>query len=183
MTPKHTLMYPQKQYAGRAQSRHPGATLRGPVPSGPRSQAWSCSGPCRASSITLPREKDPRPSGAEAGRSQRLPRSQNLPKSSTSGHIRRSFSFPDRFPVGFYPWSRSDLGTAYARIAEASKSFPVPPEGMDSGRRVSPSAVSDPSKGARSVAYHPVPLWRDHFVCGSRESWPPAQGGCPTLLL
>jgi len=34
--------------------------------------------------------------------------------------------FPDRIPVGFYPWSRSHLGPAYARIAEASTSFPVP---------------------------------------------------------
>jgi len=40
--------------------------------------------------------------------------------------------------VGFYPLSRSDLGPAYARMAEASTSFPVPPEGLDSGRRVSP---------------------------------------------
>jgi len=66
--------------------------------------------------------------------------------------------FPDRIPVGFYPWSRSDLGRAYSRIAEASTSFPVPPEGPDSGRRVSPSAVSDPSGEARSGAHHHAPL-------------------------
>ena len=55
--------------------------------------------------------------------------------------------FPDRIPVGFYPWSRSYLGPAYARIAEASTSFPVLPEGPDSVRRVSPSRVSDPFQG------------------------------------
>jgi len=66
--------------------------------------------------------------------------------------------FTDRVPVGFYPCSRSDLGPACARIAEASTSFPVPPEGPDSGRRVLPSAVPDPSRGARSGAHHPAPL-------------------------
>jgi len=55
--------------------------------------------------------------------------------------------FTHRIPVGFYPWSRSYLGPAYARIAEASTSFPVPSEGPDSGRRVSPLCVSDPSRG------------------------------------
>jgi len=66
--------------------------------------------------------------------------------------------FPDRVPVGFYPWSKSDLGPALTRIEEASTSFPVPPEGPDLGRRVSPSAVSDPSRGARSGVNHPAPL-------------------------
>ena len=84
--------------------------------------------------------------------------------------------------MGFYPWSRSDLGPACARIAEASTSSPVPPEGPDSGRRVSPSAVSDPSRGARSGAHHPAPLLRGGFVCGPRASWAPAHatplGGC-----
>ena len=46
--------------------------------------------------------------------------------------------------MGFHPWSRSYLGPAYARIAEAPTSFPVPPEGSDSGRRMSPLCVSDP---------------------------------------
>jgi len=89
--------------------------------------------------------------------------------------------FPDRNPVGFYPRSRSYLGPAHARIAEASTSFPVPPGGPDSGRRVSPSAVSDPSRGARAGAPHPAPLQRGRFVCGPRAPWKPAQGVCPTL--
>ena len=47
----------------------------------------------------------------------------------------------------FFCGSRSYLGPAYARIAEASTSFPIPPEGPDSGRRVSPLRVSDPPQG------------------------------------
>jgi len=93
-------------------------------------------------------------------------------------------NFRNRIPVGFYPWSRSDLGPAYARIAEASTSFPVPREGPDSGRRVSPSAVSDPSRRARSGVHHPAPLCRGRFVSGPRAPWTPAQGGlCHTTPL
>jgi len=120
MTPKHTLIYPQKQDAGRAQSRPPGATMGGPVRNGPRSQARASSGPCPVSLTALPLEGDPRPSRAEAGKSLRLPRFQDLPKTNTSGLIPRFFKFPDRIPVGFYSWSRSYLGPAYARIAEDS---------------------------------------------------------------
>ena len=36
--------------------------------------------------------------------------------------------FPAGMSVGFYPRSRSDLRPAYARIVEASTSFPVSPE-------------------------------------------------------
>ena len=68
--------------------------------------------------------------------------------------------------MGFYSWSRSYLGPAYAQIAEASTSFPVPPEGPDSGRRVSPLCVSDPSRGARSGVPRPTPLWRGRSMCG-----------------
>jgi len=42
---------------------------------------------------------------------------------------------------------------------------------------VSPSAVSDPSRRARSGAPHPATVRRGRFVCGPRASWPPAQGG------
>jgi len=91
---KHTLIYPQRQDAGRAQSRPPGATMGGPVPNGLRSQARASSGPCPASLTALPLEGDPRPSRAEAGKSLRLPRFQDLPKTNTSGLIPRFFSFP-----------------------------------------------------------------------------------------
>jgi len=91
--------------------------------------------------------------------------------------------FRDRVSVGFYPWVRSDLGPAHARIAEASTSFPVPPAGPDLGRPVSPSAVSDTSRGARPGADHPARLLRGCFVCGLRAPWThPPKGGCPTLL-
>jgi len=93
MTPKNTLTYPQKQDARRAQSRPPGATLGGPVPNGPRSQARASSGPCPASLTALPLEGDTRPSPAEAGRSPRLPRFQDLRKTNASGLIPRCFNF------------------------------------------------------------------------------------------
>jgi len=94
MTPKHTLIYPQKQEAGRAQSRPPGATMGGPAPNGPRSQARASSCPCPASLTALPPEGDPRPSRAEAGNSLRLSRFQDLLKTNTSGLIPRCFNFP-----------------------------------------------------------------------------------------
>jgi len=93
MTPKHALICPQKQDAGRAQSRPPGATMGRPVPNGPRTRARASSGTCPASSTTLPLEEDPRPSRAEAGRTLKLPRFQDLAKISTSGLIRRCFCF------------------------------------------------------------------------------------------
>jgi len=86
-------------------------------------------------------------------------------------------NFSHTIPVGLHPWSRSYLVPAYARIAEASAGFPVPPEGPDSGRHVSPSAVSDPSRRARSVAPHPTPLKRGRFVCYPRAPSTPAQEG------
>jgi len=91
---KRTKIYPQKQDAGRAQSRPPGATMGGPVPNGPRSQARASSGPCPASLTALPLEGDPRPSRAEAGKSLRLPRFQDLLKTKTSGLIPRFFNDP-----------------------------------------------------------------------------------------
>jgi len=94
VTPKHTLIYPQKQDAGRAQSRPPGASMGGPVPNGPRSQARASSGPCPASLTALPLEGDPCWSRAEAGKSLRLPTFQDLPKTNTSGLIPRFFNFP-----------------------------------------------------------------------------------------
>jgi len=62
MTPNHTVIHPQKQEAGRGQSRRSDATMRGPVPNGPRSQARAPGGPCPASWTTLTLEEDPRPS-------------------------------------------------------------------------------------------------------------------------
>ena len=68
--------------------------MGGPVPNGPRSQARASSGPYRASSTTLSLEGDPRPSRAEAGKSRRIPRSQDLPKISASGLIPSFFNLP-----------------------------------------------------------------------------------------
>jgi len=68
--------------------------------------------------------------------------------------------------VGIYPWSRSYLGPAYARIAEASTNFPVHPDGSDLGRRVSPLCVSDPSEG-------PIGCFPPHAPLeGSFHMWP-----------
>ena len=85
MSPKNTLVHPQRQDTGRAQSQAPGATMGGPVPNGPRSQARDSCGPCPASSVTLPLEEDPRPSRADAGRSLGLPRFRGLPRTHASG--------------------------------------------------------------------------------------------------
>jgi len=83
--------------------------------------------------------------------------------------------------VGFCPWSRSDLGPAYARIAEAFTRCPVPAEGPAFGRCVSPSAVSQPSRGgprpgnAIATGEH-VPSRqqvREALVCASRNQQHP----------
>ena len=129
MTPKHTLLYPQKQEAGRAQSRPPGATMGGPVPSGPRSQTRASSGPCPASSTTLLLAENPRSSREEAGKALRLPRFQDLPKTNTSGLIPRFFNFPGYNSGGIFslveiiPRSglRSDCGSFHK--------LPGPPRG------------------------------------------------------
>ena len=100
MTPKHTLIYPQKQDARRAKSRPPSATMEGPVPDGPRSQARASSGLCAASLAALPLEGVPCPSRAETGKSGRLPRFHGLPKTNTSGLIPRFFNYPGQNSVG-----------------------------------------------------------------------------------
>jgi len=93
MTPKHTLLYSQKQDAERAQSRPPGATVMGPVPNGSRSQVRASSGPYPASSIILPLDGDPLPSRAEAGKSLRLPRSQDFTQNQYLGTYPKNFQF------------------------------------------------------------------------------------------
>jgi len=94
MTPKQALIYPQKQDAGRAQSRPPGATMAGPVPSGPRSQARASSGPCPASSTTLPLEEDPRPSRGGSRKVTKTSQISGFTQFSTSGLIPRLFGSP-----------------------------------------------------------------------------------------
>jgi len=158
MTPRHIRIYPKKQDAGRAPSRPPGATMGGPVPNGPRSQARASSGPCPVSLTTLPLEEDRRRLGRKQENPSDFPDFRIYPKP-IPRDLSHDFSIlPERIPVEFYPWSRSYLGPAYARIAEASTSFPVPPEGPDSGRRVSPLCVSDPSRGAQSGVPRLAPL-------------------------
>ena len=82
--------------------------------------------------------------------------------------ISQDFSiFPDRIPVGFYPWSRSYLGPAYARIAEASTSFPVPPRGPGFGMtRVSAACVRPLQGGPIRCSPPHAPLE------GSFHVWP-----------
>ena len=159
MTPKHTLTYPQKQDAGRAQSRPPGATMGGPVPNGPRSQARASSGPCPASLTALPLEGDPRPSRAEAGESLRLPRFQDLPKTNTLGLIPRFFNFPGQNCGGILSvveiisrsGLRSDCGSFHK--------LPGPPRGPGFGKAcVSLVCVRPPQGGpiGRSPPHAPL---------------------------
>jgi len=148
MTQNHTLIYPQKQDAGRAQSRPPGATLGGPVPNGPRSQARASSGPCPASLTALPLEEDPRPSRAEAEKSLRLPRSQDLPKTNTSGLIQRFFNFPGQNAGGILSLveiiSRSGLRSDCGSFHK----LPGPPRGPGLGKTcVSLVCVRPPQGG------------------------------------
>jgi len=99
--PNATLIYSNTRDDPKAHTHIPSDTRRrtctimaGPMPNGPRSQARASSGPCPASSNTLRLEEDPRPSRAEAGKSLRLPRFQDLPKISTSGLNPRYFKYP-----------------------------------------------------------------------------------------
>ena len=152
MTPKHTLIYPQKQDAGRAQSRPPGATMGGPVPNGPRSQAWASSGPCPASLTTVPLEGDPRPSRAEAGKSLRLPRFQDLPKTNTSGLIPRFFNFPGQNSGGIL--SLVEIISRYGLRSDCGSfhKLPGPPRGPGFGMtRVSLACVRPPPGGPDRV--------------------------------
>jgi len=159
MTPKHTLIYPQKQDAGRAQSRPPGAIMGGPVPNGTRSQARASSGPCPASLTALPLEGDPRPSRAEAGESLRLPRFQDLPKTNTLGLIPRFFNFPGQNCGGILSvveiisrsGLRSDCGSFHK--------LPGPPRGPGFGKAcVSLVCVRPPQGGpiGRSPPHAPL---------------------------
>ena len=148
MTPKHTLIYPQKQEAGRAQSRPPGATMGGPVPNGPRSQARASSGPCPASLTALPLEGDPRPSRADAGKSLRLPRFQDLPKTNALGLIPRFFNFPGWHSGGILSLveiiSRSGLRSDCGSFHK----LPGPPRGPGFGKTcVSLVCVRPPQGG------------------------------------
>ena len=100
--------------------------MGGPVPNGPRSQTRASSGLCPASLTAIPLEGDPRSSREEAGKALRLPRFQDLPKANTPGLIPKTSIFPDRIPVGFYPWSRSSLSVrlrlGLRKLPQASRS-------------------------------------------------------------
>jgi len=84
---------------------------------------------------------------------------------STPGLIPRFSIFPDRIPVAFFSLVEIRSRSAFARVVEACTSFLVHPEGPDSGRRVSSSAVSDPSMGARAGAHQ-----KGRFMC---SAWAP----------
>jgi len=148
--------------------------MGGPVANGPRSQARASSGPCPASSTTLPLEEDPRRSRGRSRNFRMTSQISGFTQDQDLGTSPRIFQISRiEFRWDFILVRDQIL----VRLAEASTSFPVPPEGPDSGRRVSPSSVSDPFRGARSGARHPAPLWRGRFVCGPRAPWPPAPGG------
>jgi len=56
--------------------------------------------------------------------------------------------------VGFYPWSRSYLGPAYARNTEASTSFPVAPRAPGFGMTCASLACARPPPGAPDRVFH-----------------------------
>jgi len=129
--------------------------MGGPVANGHRSQARASSGPCPASSTTLPLEEDPRPS---RGGSRKVSKTSQI-----SGFTQDQYlgTYPKIFQISRieFRWDYIPVRDQISvRLAEASTNFPVPPEGPDSGKRVSPSSVSDRSRGARSGARLPAPL-------------------------
>jgi len=182
MTPKHTLIYPQKQDAGRAQSRPPGATMGGPVPKGPRSQARASSGPCPASLTALPLEGDPRPSRAEEGKSLRLSRFQDLPKINTSGLIPSFFQFSRiEFRWDFLP-GRGHISVRLAlglrKLPQASRS---PQRARIRDGACLPCMCQTPPGGADRV-FHASSPSRGVVSCAALGlPGHPPQGGCPTL--
>jgi len=121
--------------------------MGGPVPNGPRSQARASGGPCPASLTALPLEGDPRPSRAEAGKSLRLPRVQDLPKTNTSGLIPRFFNFPGQNSGGILSLveiiSRSGLRSDCGSFHK----LPGPPRGPGFGKTWVSLACARPLQG------------------------------------
>jgi len=165
MTPKHTLTYPQKQDAGRAQSLPPGATMGGPVPNGPRSQARASSGPCPASLTALPLEGDPRPSRADAGESLRLRRFQDLPKTNTLGLIPRFLKFPGENSGGILSLVEIISRSGLRSDCRSFHKLPVPPRGPGFGKTCVSLVFVRPPQG-RPIGCSPphAPLERSFHV-------------------
>jgi len=174
MTPKHTLIYPPKQDAGRAQSRPPGVTIGGPVPNGPRSQARASSGPYPASLTAFPLEEDPRPSRAEAGKSPRLPRFQDLPKTNTSGLIPRFFKFPGYNSSGILSLVEITSRSGLRSDCGSFQKLPGPPRGPGFGKTCASLVCVRPPQGGPIGCFPPhAPLE------GSFHVWPCAVGFVP----
>jgi len=190
MTPKHTLIYPQKQDAGRAQSRPPGATMGGPVPNGPRSQARASTVPCAASLTALPLEVDPRPSSAEAGKSLRLPSFQDLPKTNTLGLIPRFFNFPGGHSGGILSLVEIMSGSGIRSDCGSLHNLPVLPRGPGCGKMCVSLVCVRPPQGSPTGCSPPhAPLEGSSHVCpwGSLDTRPrglshaSSLGGCCVL--
>ena len=90
-------------------------------------------------------------------------------------------TFPDRIPVGFYPWSRSYLGPAYARIAEASTAYRSLQRARIREDVCLPRLCQTPPGGPDRVFLTPRPS--RGIVSSVALGLPghPPKGGCPTL--
>jgi len=152
-----------------------------PVPNVPRSQARASSGPCPASLTALPLEGDTRPSRAEAGRSLRLPRFQDLPKTNTSELIPRCFNFLGSSSGGILALveiiSRSGIRSDCGSIHK----LPGTPRGPGFGKTCVSLVCVRPPQGGPIGCSPLTPLYRGRFMCGAGAPWTTAQGGCSTL--
>ena len=177
MTRCYTLIYPQNHEAGRAQSRAPDPTVGGPVPNGPRSQAQASSGPCPASSTTLPLEEDPRPSRCGSRKVTQISQISGFTQDqnhSTYLNIFQFFRIELRWEV--YP----DGGLISFRLTLGLRKLIQASQFLQRARireNACPPRLWQAFQAARSGAHHPTPPWRGRFVCGLRAPWPTAQGG------
>ena len=152
------------------------------MPNGPRSQARASSGPCPASSITLPLEENPRPSRTKAGKSPRLPKSQKFSQNQYLGTYPKLFQFSRiEFRWDFIPGRnqisvRQTLGLR--KLPQASRSLQRARIREDA---CLPRLCQTPPGGPDRVLITPRPS-RGVVSCvdlglpGHRP-----KGGCPTL--
>jgi len=182
MTPKHTLIYPQKQDAGRAQSRPPGATMGGPVPNGPLSQARASSCPCPATLIALSLEGNPPPVSGGSRKFAKTSSISGFTQSQYLGTYPKKIQFSRiEFRWDFIPGRdhisvRLRLGLR--NLPQASRS---PQRARIREDMCLPCVCQTPPRGARSGAPRLTPLQRGRFMCGPGAPWTTSQGGCPTL--
>jgi len=175
-------MYPQKQEVRRAQSRPPDATIGGPLPSGPLSQARAPGGPCPASSSTFPLEEDARPYRGGSRKVSKTSQISEVAQDQYLGTYPKIFQSSGREFRSHFVCGRDQI---LVRLKLGLRKHPQASRSL-LGARIRESACPHrlcqaPPGGPDRVLLTPRPLQRTRFVCGPRAPWPLAQGGCHTL--